>query len=383
MLYWYLADCDLVEGAAETAERFEQRARALITQAPGTLSLHYGLAGVGTAAICSPRNASRPYAERLCRSIDLVLARALRKSPWEGGFDLFWGLVGFGVYAGFRLEEPASREILVRIVELLHDFTEVNPDGLAWRTRPENLFGRARELHPNGYYDFGLAHGAPGVIALLSHCVHLGVDPVRARRLVTETLPWLRSMRRADPTPPRYANWVDPGERPGAARVAWCHGDTSVAIAMLAAGRFLAVPEWEREAIDLAREAADCPPSRDGVLDAGLCHGSAGVGHMLSRMAQHTGDGALEDAARRWLERVLRMRMPGHEIAGFPTMDGLPREWKPDDGVLSGAAGVALVLAAAISSAPPVWDRIFLLSWPEPAPANAPGRPVFGPAADI
>jgi hypothetical protein len=105
----------------------------------------------------------------------------------------------------------------------------------------------------------------------------------------------------------------------------------------------------------------------DGIADAGLCHGASGVAHILNRMAQITGDRHLEYGARRWFDRVLRMRVPGQSIAGFPMKTGLVehRDWAPEPGFLFGAAGVALALAAAVRSVPPVWDRVLLLSWPE------------------
>lgn len=363
ILYSYLAECELTENAAQAAGLFEERARSLIARTPGTLSLYDGLTGVGTAAIWSRRLASRPYAEKLGRTIDLVIARALQTDLRKAGFDLMLGLVGLGVYAGFRVAEPTSPEILERIVELLEDFAEVTPDGIAWPSRPEFLTERLIKLYPNGFHDLGLAHGAPGVIAFLSHCVHLGVDPERARRLVTETMPWLRSQRHPDPAPPRYPNRVEPGKPVGKGRIAWCHGDPSVAIAMLVAGRLLEVPEWEREAIDLARNAAHCAPSSDGIFDTCLCHGAAGVGHVYNRMSQQTGDRELEDVARRWFERALQMLEPGNVMAGFPS---LVPELKMGHGMLMGAAGVALAFASAISSVPPDWDRVLLLSWPEP-----------------
>ena len=362
MLYSYLFDCELDEDASRTATLYEDRARDMIARGPALLSLWYGLTGVGSAAIWSPRLASRPHAEKLGRTIDLVLARALQTNLRGAGFDLPSGLVGFGVYAALRRDEPMFLENLGRIVELLDGFAEVTADGIAWPSRPDFLPAAVKQAHPLGFCDLGLAHGAPGVIAFLSHCVRLGVDPDRARRLVTESLRWLRTQRRPDVTPPCYPNRVEPGGRVEKGRIAWCHGDPSVAIAILAAGTLLGVPEWEREAIDLARNAANCNPSHDGILDTCLCHGTAGVGHIFNRMAWQTGDQALEDAARRWFERTLRMLPRGDVLTAFPS--NVPG--KMIQGMLIGAAGVALALAAAVSSAPPDWDRVFLLSWPEP-----------------
>src|SRR5206468_488467 len=97
--------------------------------------------------------------------------------------------------------------------------------------------------------------------------------------------------------------------------------DLSVATALLAAGRLLEIPEWEREAIDLARNAANYPPSRDGTVNTSLLKGTAGVGHVLNRMALQSGDRVLEDAARRWFEHTLRALPSGDVMAGFPSPD--------------------------------------------------------------
>ena len=74
------------------------------------------------------------------------------------------------------------------------------------------------------------------------------------------------------------------------ARTAWCYGDPGIAAALLLAGRAMDEPAWEREALDLARTVARRPAGNCGVNDAGLCHGAAGLGHLLNRFYQATGD---------------------------------------------------------------------------------------------
>ena len=79
-----------------------------------------------------------------------------------------------------------------------------------------------------------------------------------------------------------------------------------------------------------------------------------------------TGEPALADAARFWVERTLDLcvaTQPGHRAkAAAPACNG--------PGLLEGAAGVALAMDAASTTAEPVWDQMLLVST-----AGAPGVP--------
>ena len=117
--------------------------------------------------------------------------------------------------------------------------------------------------------------------------------------------------------------------------------------------------------MEIARGAASRPLDQAGVVDAGLCHGAAGLGQLFNRMYQATADETLGRAARFWFERTLAMRQPGRGVGGFSALsakeDGT-RYWDDDPGILSGAAGIALALLAATTSIEPEWDRMLLIS---------------------
>ena len=112
--------------------------------------------------------------------------------------------------------------------------------------------------------------------------------------------------------------------------------------------------------------AAERTPETAGVLDASLCHGAIGVGHIFNRLAQTTGETRLAEAARFWLLRGLAMRRPAGRLGGFHAVmmgeDGQPARRVVFRGLLMGAAGIGLALLAATSDAEPSWDRILLLS---------------------
>jgi hypothetical protein len=103
------------------------------------------------------------------------------------------------------------------------------------------------------------------------------------------------------------------------------------------------------------------------VVDAGLCHGAAGLGHLFNRLFQATGDPGLGAAARSWFERTLQMRRPGRGVGGYEAWqagDGGEMTWVADAGLLTGATGIALALLGATTATEPVWDRMLLVANP-------------------
>jgi len=144
----------------------------------------------------------------------------------------------------------------------------------------------------------------------------------------------------------------------GGERVGWCRGETGVAIGLLGAARALERPELAERAVDLAR----APFERDAArwpLEAGLCHGAAGVAHLTNRVYQATGDGRLGEHARTWLRKTMAMQQPGTGVGGYAMRSRTSAtEWEADPSLLVGAAGVGLALLAGATSRPPSWDEL-------------------------
>jgi hypothetical protein len=369
LLYDYLAQTQGAPDHAATAVRLLQQATAAVADKPASASLYGGLAGVGWALAHLRGRLPGLDGEDDLVAIDEVLLDHLGQSPWRDDYDLISGLVGFGVYALERLPRPAAAACLGRVLDCLAETAEHSVEGFTWKTSPARIHPEDRGMFPRGYYNLGLAHGAPGVIALLGQ-VCAAVSPraprgsgegrERAHALQEGAVGWLLARQGTD----GFAAWLEPGkgaDRP--APLGWCYGDPGVAAALLGAARCVGEPDWEREARAIARRAARRPPDESGVVDAGLCHGAAGLGHLFNRMYQATGEPELGAAARSWFERALAMRRPGCGIGGYQAClpgPGGAKTWVTDPGLLTGAAGIALALLAAATPIEPVWDRVLL-----------------------
>jgi lantibiotic modifying enzyme len=305
------------------------------------------------------------------QAIDEALKVYLSLSPWPGDYDLVSGLVGFGIYALERLPRNSAIDCLKLAVDRLDEIAERSTEGVTWFTLPGLLPPHQRKDCPDGFYNVGLAHGVPGVIALLGQvCAtsdkRLRATRAKARPLLDLAVAWLLAQQPADRTK-SFPYWV--GQRISATptRLAWCYGDLGIAVALLRAARCVNEPAWEREALMIARRAAERPAEQSGVRDCGLCHGAAGVGHIFNRLFQATGEASLAAAARFWFERTLQMRRPKQGIAGFLALRPNPKppnekQWIGLPGILEGAAGIGLALLAATTPIEPKWDRMLMLS---------------------
>jgi hypothetical protein len=298
--------------------------------------------------------------------IAVSLRDHLGMSPWRGDHDLISGLAGLGVYALERLPRPWGKECLESVVARLAEKAERRPEGTTWRTVPEALIPQVAEIFPQGNWDLGVAHGVPGVIAVLAQACAEGLEDC-ARPLLDGAVAWTLAQRLPPGERSIFPHVVAPDRLPGPSRLAWCYGDLGVAVTLLLAARTVGEPDWEREALAAARACARRPPETSGVVDAGFCHGAAGNAHLFNRIFQATGDPLFADAARHWLERTLEMKRPGEGTAGWVSWD--PGDvtrggWQADPSFLGGAAGIGLALLAAASPVEPDWDRLLLVSVP-------------------
>jgi len=363
----YLALTGLDDG--ENAAHFLEEAVEAIAARPMRPSLYSGFTGVAWATAHLQKQLGDADEETTYKALDEALLAHLSESPWRGDYDLISGLVGFGVYALERVPNPMAVEMLERVVERLDETAERNAEGITWLTPPELLTSWQREIPPNGYYNLGLAHGVPGVIALLGHAYAAGIARSQVEPLLEGAIDWLLAQKLPSNSHSMFPSWVGPswaGPSIGSdeCRLAWCYGDAGIAAALLSAARSAREPGWEREALEIAICAARRTPETAGVLDVSLCHGAAGLGHIFNRMYQATGAKQLKDAATFWFDRTLEMRRPEGGIGGFVALGVVndERRWVADPGFLTGAAGLGLSLLSAITPIEPVWDRILLVS---------------------
>jgi lantibiotic modifying enzyme len=293
-----------------------------------------------------------------------------RDKPFRRGqFDLIGGLAGYGIYAFHALPRPAARRCLELLVQRLIEIGEPVDGGFSWFTPPEEMPEWQLEEAPNGKYNLGVSHGVAAVIAVLGMCAGAGVMTDEQRAVLDRSVDWFLAQKQDGKTW-CFPNSVIEGKHPHRERMAWCYGDPGIAGALFTAARHTGNARWEAEALDIARAAARRPMNDSRVIDAALCHGSAGLAHLFNRYHQASGDPELADAARRWFRHTVDMQKPGVGLAGYQFW--VPPDWLAISDWLAGLCGVGLGLLGGVSSLEPAWDQFLAVSVPlerrSPAP---------------
>jgi lantibiotic biosynthesis protein len=279
----------------------------------------------------------------------------------RGDFDLIGGLAGHGIYAFHALPRPAARRSLELLAQRLVEIGEPVDGGFSWFTPPEVLPDWMREKEPDGRYSLGVSHGVAAVISVLSMCAAAGVMSDEQRATLDRAVDWLLAQKQ-NGKKWCFANSVVNGRPAGRDRLAWCYGDPGIAAALFTAARHCGHAGWEAMALEIAQTAARRDMETAEIVDAALCHGSAGLAHLFNRMHQASGDPLLAEAARAWFRYTVDMQRPGVGIAGYEFFAA--PGWQPLTGYLLGLAGVGLGLLAGVSSREPGWDQFLAVSVP-------------------
>ena len=365
LYYAYLEQCCPDRGFGQKGCEHMELAVEALSQTAMVPDLYCGFTGVAWAAeqlqesVVEPPEDEDPNAE-----VDDALRHFLARSPWQGPYDLISGLVGFAVYALRRLPRRTAVECLELVVERFAELAVERGDGVTWYTNADELVNESREFFKDGYENLGVAHGVPGVIAVLARTCAAGVASGTARPLLDGAVRWLLAQK-LEGCDSVFPTAVAPGVDVKYSRAAWCYGDPGVAATLLVAARAVGEPDWETEALSLARHSARRPEETTGVRDACLCHGAAGLAHLFNRMYQATGDEVLAAAARAWYTRVLEMRQPGQGCGGYlgwGVVGEGERAWSADSTFLSGAIGIGLAMLAGAGDVDPWWDELLLAS---------------------
>jgi len=345
------------------------RSVRLVAEVPLGSGLYEGYPGVGLTLELARRAGFRGVAglDEIDRALLGWVERFGAVPPAYAHLDLITGLAGQAIYACARLPRIRARRALERLISWLGQRAVVVGGGASWLSPPRASPGP--DMLAGNIVDLGLAHGVPGILAVLARILEAGIAPRASRRLLQRGTHWLLGQYQVRDGSAFDAYVANPADRPatdaatartGAARLAWCYGDPGIACALISCAHALGDRRLHATAQTMVRRIAalrDDP----SVQDASLCHGTAGLLHILHRLYLATGEPRARDAAIYWAERTLEVRA-GPRAMG-PDDSGPASPYRPLR-FLAGAAGSALALLAAASSTAPLWDSIMLLDLP-------------------
>jgi len=310
-------------------------------------NLTTGISGVGWCFEYLNQQQEEDYDPTYCEPIDDVLLQALSVSEWNGDIEALFGLAGFSAYGARRLMKA---ENIPYYAELLNHFEakaiNISPQHIAW-SQPYGSICRINTDRNVNEFNLGLAHGVPGVIAALIPALKIPSLKLQAKSMLIKSCDWLISqeIKSSD----RISYFSTSSDTDSSSRLGWCYGDLPIALTLVRVGNALEIPTYIDKAVEISLHAATRKSDTAQIVDAGLCHGGAGVSLIFQLLHKHLQLPELYEAAQYWLDFTLQL-FKKYNIVGFHNYRADLEAYEEDLTLLSGFSGTGLCLLAAINS---------------------------------
>lgn len=228
----------------------------------------------------------------------------------------------------------------------------------------------ATNIYEKGYFytksnkremiSLGISHGLPALLVIISQLMRKTEKKEEISKKIVEFMLSKRHESENSLYPSAIVNneIINPNSR-----LAWCYGDLGIGIAFWQAGKALNREEWKQEAIEIFLHSSKRRDlKKNGVVDAGLCHGTSGIAHIFNRMYWETKNPIFKETANYWVKETIKMASYKDDLIHFKSWHGSEKGWEIEYGFLEGIAGIGLALLSHDSSEEPIWDKCLLLS---------------------
>jgi len=280
----------------------------------------------------------------------------------NGNWDPLHGMTGLGIYFLERNTETGEKKFLEKIVDRLAAMRTTVGEYKVWITP-------GYEKISNDNYNFGMAHGMPGVLSFLAQVYARGIKQEEIEEMISSCLPFLLQHEFGEDAVCCFPTAIDvvPKENTDSpySRHAWCYGDLSMANALIHCGKALHRNDWKDKGIEVALKTTHRTFENSGCTDAPFCHGTVGLVHQYNRLYKLTGNEVFKYASENWL-RITQEQFykPGEGAGGYYFRTHNKEkdifEMTASYGLLEGSAGIALVYLSCLYDIKPDWDIIFL-----------------------
>ncbi|MCL2042328.1 MAG: lanthionine synthetase C family protein [Bacteroidales bacterium] len=297
----------------------------------------------------------------LLEDFDSVLSDVLALEMKNGNYDFLHGALGMVYYFISRIQKNgALLPVLQKFIVQLHALSEKHSTGsIKW----DSIINREKDGRK---YNISLSHGMSSIAVILSKLYAIkGMDKEMIKSLLQGCVNYILEQ---EIDKDKYGSFfpifaIESMEQLHGSRLAWCYGDLGIAMALWQAGIALQNETWKNKALEVLLFAAEKRRDLEAsmIIEAPLCHGTVGVGHIFYRMWRNTRLPEFKNAADYWMNETLKMAKFEDGLAGYKAWYG-DQGWLNDYSLLEGIAGVGLALMTYYYEVEPTWDECLLLS---------------------
>lgn len=288
-------------------------------------------------------------------------------------YDLFTGLIGQILFYEEAKIFKNKIELQRLIIKNLYDqLIQINENELTWSFSSYSFTNNM--LADKDEINFGLSHGLPSLVSCL-----LKFDKMHDEllfKLVSGSINYILSYQSNDEIAnigiscfPSHVKLHDSfSDVNYNSRLAWCYGDLGIACMLWNAGIRFDSKYWKEKSIEvILKSSTRRKLLENSVIDATLCHGSAGIAHIFNRFYLRTKHEKIKQAAFYWADVTIEMAKYDDGLAGYRTpisIDNTAANMRLENefGFLEGISGTGLALLGFIDHKTMDWDKCLLIS---------------------
>lgn len=285
------------------------------------------------------------------------LIHKMRQDIARKHYDFMHGALGVGLYF---LKKGTNDDAINELIEYLYNTAEKDPLNkiIKWKS--------LIDIKTNKYgYNIALSHGISSIIIFL--CRALNKVDAQNEKLLEMLNGAVNYILSQQINPHIHGSCfpsqsIENGFPLFKSRLAWCYGDLGVGLALWHAGRTVDNKEWEKKGMEvLLYSAKRLTQSETAVMDAGICHGSAGIAMIYRRLYIETGNSVFSKATDYWIEQTLNFSQSEDVLSDYmPYRNDGTKEYSYN--LLEGISGIGLVILDRLNDENQKWDEIFLIS---------------------
>ncbi len=290
--------------------------------------------------------------------LENFLCEKMTQEMANGNYDYLHGSSGIALYFAKKNRRKDTSDFIEKYIRLLCSKADYFSDGsIAWKS----IVNIDKQ---NVGYNLSLSHGLASIICILSKIFLSGYKTEKVEETIRGCVKYINKNKLKDNSKSFFPNWITLEDQNTFSRLAWCYGDLGIAISLYYASKALEDINMENSSLEIFCHAALRRNLQDNhIVDAGICHGTAGISHIFRRMFINTGLSLFTETADYWLDQTLKMAIHNDGLAGFKAYHGEKYGgWVKEYSILEGISGIGLMLISSINDCEPTWDECLLLS---------------------
>ena len=290
--------------------------------------------------------------------LDNYLVSRMRQDVQQQYYDFMHGALGVGLYF---LKKDMHPEYIQELIDFLYHTAEKDLDRLIFKWESIVMIN---ERESRNAYNLALSHGISSIIIFLSRVVNSGICDGKITEMLSGAVNYVLSQEKDfSQFGSFFPNCIikNSSEPLSKSRLAWCYGDLGIGLALWQAGKAIDKIDWRNKGLEILLQSTQRRNLRENsVMDAEICHGSAGIAMIYRRMYLEAGRNEFLEAISYWIQQTLNFSCFEDGLAGYKRFE--KEGWKNDYSLLTGIAGIGLVLLSYIEDNQQDWDELFLLS---------------------